>query len=99
MPLYPPRNEPVRKKEILKKREQELHHAIEHHMPQDRIEKAAEKLRFARLKLYKGIIEQFRYDQSTDVGAKPGAKAERELEKWEGLSVDEIISMYKQGDA
>ena len=91
------RNEPIKKREIVKKREQELKHAIQHEMPQVKIEKAAERLRSAHLKLNKGIVEQFRYGQirNPSAGAKPGDKAARELRKWENLSLDDIISMNR----
>ena len=57
MPIYPPRSQPFRKKEILDKRIEELIHAVKHDYTADKIEAAAEKVRFAYLKLCKGTIE------------------------------------------
>ena len=94
MPSYPRRSQPFRKQEILEKRETGLRHALEHDYPQSKIEKAAEQVRDAHLKLYKGKIEQFRYTKVTEGGPVPGAKARRDYEEWEQLDVEEIIEKY-----
>ena len=95
MPSHPPRSEPFRKKEILEKREQELRHAIRHKVSEEKLIKAAEKVRTSQLKVFKGILEQFRYKDVQKNGSKPGAKAIREQERWQKLSIEEIIAMYE----
>lgn len=98
MPTYVPRAEPVRKKEILAKREQELRHAIKHGVTGAKLHKAAEAVRSAQLKVFKGIIEQFRYENARD-GTARGTKALRDQHRWQELHVDEIVSMYTQEHA
>lgn len=73
MPSHPPRSQPFRKAEILAKRIDELIHAIRHGYDVEKIRKAAEKVRFAQVKLRKGKTEQFRPFRTED--AQPNKAA------------------------
>jgi len=45
MPIYPPRNEPIKKKEQVLQRHKELKHALNTNFPSDKLNKAVEKYR------------------------------------------------------
>ncbi len=95
MPSHPPRSQPFKKQEILEKREEELEHALRNGFPHDKVRAAAENIRTAHLNLLKGKIAQFqRYTKDDSDNPLPGAKARRDYELWEKLSVDEIIAKY-----
>ena len=49
MPSFAPRNEPIRKQEILEKREDELYHQLKNDSVEEKIIQAAEKVREAQL--------------------------------------------------
>ena len=95
MPSYPPRSQPFRKQEILQKREREMQHAIRHDLPEEKLLKAAARIREARLKLYKGILEQFRYKKVAD-SENPGARAQREMALWESMELQDVIEHYRR---
>ena len=95
MPSYPPRDEPVRKRQIFQKRERELLHALVHNSGRDRIERSAEQVRFAKLKLIKAIVGDLRYLKQTEEILKQLAKAETDEKLWRSLAVDEIIKRYE----
>lgn len=94
MPSYPPRSQPFRKKEILDKRIEELVHAVKHDYAPEKIEAAAEKVRFAYLKLCKGTIEGGRKFRAEDDDPSFAAKAKREYDEWQNLPVTEILSRF-----
>ncbi len=94
MPSYPPRSQPFRKKEILDKRIKELIHAVKHDYTAEKVEAAAEKVRFAYLKLCKGTIEGSRVFKAEDEDPKVAAKAKREYEEWQVLSTSKIIEKF-----
>ena len=94
MPTHPPRSQPFRKQEILNKRIAELRHAIRHNYSEEKINKIASKVRDANLKLYKGKVEQFRYDRTSTDTYHPGVKAQRELDRWGSMSNEDIIKLY-----
>ncbi len=81
-----------KKNKIFKKREIELTHAIKHEYSRERIVKAAEILREAKLQVIN--VQSFK---SKNVSFEESqARKEINLEKWESLSVDEIIRMYEK---
>ena len=100
MPSQPPRAEPVKKKEILAKREQELRHALSRYdATHAKVHQAVENVRSAKLNVFKGIIEQFRYEATRWRGKDDptrGAKALKEQNRWQTMSVEEILLIYKQ---
>ncbi len=94
MPSFPPRSQPFRKKEILDKRIEELIHAVKHAYTADKVEAAAEKVRFAYLNLCKGTVEGSKAFRAEDEDPTVAAKAKRELEEWQNLPTLEIINRY-----
>lgn len=96
MPIYPPRNEPARKKEILKKREAEIVHAIENSESKAIIIKVAEKVRYAQLKLIKGKEESVKYSRNEEQREKTIIKAKHDRDYWESIDVEDIIGMYSK---
>ena len=91
---WPPRSQPFRKKEILDKRIEELVHAEKHDHDSEKINAAAQKVRFAYLKLCKGTIEGGRAFNAEDEDPKFAAKAKREYEEWQSLPISEIIAKF-----
>ena len=94
MPSHPPRSHPFRKKKILDKRIEELVHAVKHGYAAERIDAAAERVRFAYLKLCKGTIEGRRVFRAEDEDPTVAARAKREIEEWQNLPTSAIIEKY-----
>ncbi len=94
MPLYPPRLEPVRKKEILGKRMVELNHALKNELKKEKIDKAAEAVRHAQMILSKAKIEAIRFLEETDQIRSQIANAKRDEEMWLNMPVAEIIRRH-----
>jgi hypothetical protein len=78
-----------KKKIIFQKREQELRHAIKYNISHEKIVKAAEKLREAKLNIFKS--EFSRNSVLPASSYTPGEDAKR----WETLTVNEIIRSYR----
>lgn len=69
MPIYPPRNEPIRKIEILEKREMELEKCLRTKASDEKTNNKAEKLREAQLNLIKArlaLIKPYRLQDNTE---------------------------------
>ena len=98
MPIYPPRNSPIRKKEQLSQRQVELRHALNNKFPAEKINKAAEKYRIAQLSLLKAKIHEFQERQYQN---KPQLTDLESLEKdtiiWTNKPVEEIIRELAAG--
>jgi len=78
-----------KKKRIFEKREQELRHLIKHGSSYEKIAKAAEKLRAARLAIFKS--EYSRLSILPAHTYEPGVEARQ----WEIISTDEIVEKYR----
>jgi hypothetical protein len=78
---------------VFTKRETELRHAIRHEFSRERIVRAAEKLREARLKIFKSEFSRCSVLQATSW--KPCEEAQR----WQAMPVDEIIEQYRENAA
>ena len=78
-----------KKKKIFQKREQELQHAIKNNFNNEKLIKAAEKLREAKLNVFKSefskksVLPAHKY--------KPDEKAK----EWELLPAEDIIEKYR----
>lgn len=99
MPIYPPRNEPIRKIEILEKRELELEKCIRTNASPEKTGNKAEKLREAQLNLIKArlaLIKPYRLQDQTEDKLKLKEKLEKERIEWEKKSIKEIIESYKE---
>ena len=92
MPVFPPRNAPVKKKEQLYQRLQELQHAIRNDFAPDKLNKAVEKYRLAQLSLLKAKIHEY---QERLFKKKPQLNSletiENEILVWSSKEVAEII--------
>ena len=74
-----------KKVNIFKKRVQELEHALKHDFSQEKIVKAAEKVREARLKVFKARFSQY--------SILPASKwqPDEEATRWQEMDVQEIV--------
>jgi hypothetical protein len=92
MPIYPPRNEPVKKKEQLSQRQRELKQALNNKLPAEKVNKAAEKYRLAQLSLLKAKVHEF---QERQYQGKPQLSdlesLEKEIHSWTNKTIEEII--------
>ena len=85
MPIYPPRNEPIRKIEVLEKREMELLKCIRTNASNDKTNNKAEKVREAQLNLIKAriaLIKPYKSDDRTEKNEILRTKLENEIQVW-----------------
>ncbi len=95
MPIYPPRNEPIRKIEILNKRINELRKSIGSNESEEVLRTKTEKVRIAKLNLIKArlsLLRSYRQEDEKELNMRILIKLEEDFSKWESLSFDEIIS-------
>ena len=96
MPLYPPRNEPIKKKDQLLQKTLELRHAIINKFPSNKLNKAVEKYRVAQLSLLKAKNHEF---NERTYQNKPQLSDIKTIEKnilmWANKSAEEIIREFK----
>lgn len=98
MPIYPPRNTPIRKKEILHKREIDFLKNLNLGCSLEKAIKLAEKVRVAKLNLIKArlaLIQPFSGKDINSSNLKLKEKLEKEAEKWKSLTFEEISSFYR----
>ncbi len=75
---------------VFHKRKVELEHAIRHDFSRDKQVKAAERLREAKLKAFKS-----EFSRRSVLPASSWVPDEK-ARKWQALSIDEIISMFRK---
>jgi|GEM_PF-4726852 len=95
MPIYPPRNEPIKKIEILEKRIVELQKEILINSSRIKIDNKSEKVRSAKLNLIKArlsLLKPYRGKDETDLNQALVRKLKEEYTKWESLAITEIIN-------
>ncbi len=96
MPLYPPRTETVKKSDLLVQRELELIQAIKTHSSIDKINKLAEKYRFAQLSLLKAKIHFISEMENRDKPCNMNReKIENEKLIWTNKTIEDIIIEIK----
>ena len=98
MPIYPPRNEPIKKIEVLEKRMMELEKCIRTNASEEKTINKAEKVRTAQLNLVKAklaILKPYRFEDNTDANKKNIEKLEKEYIEWEKKSVELIVKEYE----
>jgi len=95
MPVYPPRNEPIKKKEQLLQRKNELKHALDANQPADKLNKAVEKYRSAQLSLLKAKVHEFqeRHYQGK-LQLSDFENLEKEIHFWTNRTTVEIIKDF-----
>ena len=99
MPIYPPRSEPVKKQEELTKREMELVFAIKKNLVADKLLKAVDKYRQAKLSVLKARLHIFK---ENELQKKPNNVTLEKLEKltveWTSKTTDDIINEVKKSN-
>ena len=73
---------------------EELVHAVKNNYDSKKVHAAAEKVRFAYLKLCKGTIEGSRVFKAEDEDPTVAARAKREYDEWQDLPTSKIIEKY-----
>jgi len=99
MPIYPPRNEPIRKIEVLEKREMELAKCIRINSSEEKTNNKAEKVREAQLNLIKAklaLIKPYKVQDRSDRTERLRVKLEKEIIAWKNKSIESIIDDYKE---
>ena len=95
MPSHVPRTDTTKKREQLKRREQELQHAIRTALPREQLARAAESVRTAHLSLLKA--ELYWVEDAKVVGRDVDARIsniQRDTQRWTERSTDEILHDY-----
>jgi hypothetical protein len=99
MPIYPPRTDPVKKQEVLTKREAELVFAIKKNVAADKLIKLVDKYRQAHLSMLKAKVHQFK---ENEFQKKPNNIKIEKLDKltieWTDKTNDEIINEVKKSN-
>ena len=97
MPTFPPRYEPIKKKELLSQRQSELRYALNKKLSAEKINKAVEKYRNAQLTLLKAKIHE---DRDRQFQNKPqlhdSEKLHKEILAWTNKTVEEIIKDFEK---
>lgn len=99
MPIYPPRNEPTRKVEILERRIHELERFVTGNFSKEKVVNAAEKVRMAQLNLLKArlaLIKPFKRADDTKEVERLREKIQRDMIEWAEIKVDKIIELYQE---
>jgi hypothetical protein len=99
MPSYVPRTTPVRKQEILEKREAELCHALRQALSPDRINRLSEKVREAQLNLIKAkkhLDQSFKAEDRTVEQEQRLENLNKQTELWLKYTSQEIIELYRK---
>ena len=92
--------DPSRKRKILEKMENNLSISIKHNDSEAKILKAVEKVREAKLSLFKGQREISKYQEISDNEKLAEnishhlQNIEKNIKLWESLSNNEIIKLY-----
>ena len=99
MPSFVPRTAPVRKQEILEKRETELCHALRQSSSPERITRLSEKVLEAQLNLIKAkkhLDRSFRPEDRTAEQEQRLENLNQQTEVWKKYTSEEIIEIYKR---
>jgi hypothetical protein len=95
MPIYPPRNEPIKKKDQLLQRQKELRHVLGTTQPADKLTKAIEKYRNAQLSLLKAKVHEFQERQYQGKSQLSDLEnLEKEIHIWTNKTTEEIIQDF-----
>lgn len=93
MPIYPPRNNPTRKIEILENRIHDFLKSIRKNCSKEKIANKAEKVKVAKLNLIKArlkLLEDYKAEDSTESKRNLISKLNLENIKWQSISYEEI---------
>jgi len=88
-----------KKNRIFAKRERELVHAIKHNHPPEKLTKAAEKLRAAKIAVFKCRFTKNSENQPHNFAPEEMAVHDRQLQLWLSYSADEIVNIFRPGSS
>lgn len=84
-----------KKQRIFAKRERELLHAIKHTFSQEKLLLAAEKLRAAKIGVFKCRFSANNANQPHNFSAEQMAERNEQVRQWLEMSSEEIVNMYR----
>lgn len=84
-----------KKNRIFVQREQQLRHAIAHSLPAEKLLIAAEKLRAAKIAVYKCRFAKNSPNQPHSFKPEEAAKHDKNLEHWPSMTAAEIVDSYR----
>lgn len=84
-----------KKNRIFAKREREMLHAIKHSFSDDKLALAAEKLRVAKINVFKCRFSKDSAKQPHSFSAAEFAEHDKGLERWLAMTSEEIVDMYR----
>jgi hypothetical protein len=84
-----------KKNRIFAKRERELCHAIKHSFPEERLLVAAEKLRSAKVAVFKCRFTKNSENQPYQFAPEEMAAHDRQVQLWLSYSANEIVNLYR----
>lgn len=93
MPTYPPRNNPIRKTEILDKRIHDFLKCVRQNNSEEKLFNKAEKVKIAKLKLIKArlkLLSSYKEEDIKESDTNQIIKLNQEKLKWESISFEEI---------
>jgi hypothetical protein len=93
MPIYPPRNNPTKKIEILDNKILDFRKCIRQNSSEEKLANKAEKVKVAKLNLIKAklkLLNDYREEDKTDSKVSLIKKLNLEKIKWESISFAEI---------
>jgi hypothetical protein len=96
MPSFAPRSEPIKKKDQLSQKEIELKHAIRNNFSFEKLNKAAEKYRLAKLSMFKARLHEIHEKEfQNKKHTLKIEKIESEILDWNNKLTEEIINIIK----
>jgi hypothetical protein len=84
-----------KKLRIFAKRERELLHAIKHDAPAEKLSVAAERLRAAKINVYKCRFTKNCENQPHNFSPEEYAENNNELQRWLSMTTDDIVKSYR----
>lgn len=84
-----------KKRRIFAKREREILHAIKHGFTEEKLLLTAEKLRAAKVSVFKRAFSKDSVNQPHNFSPEEIAVDNKELQMWLSMSSEEIVIMYR----
>jgi hypothetical protein len=84
-----------KKNRIFAKREQELLHAIKHGCPPEKLLKLVEKLRAAKIAVFKSRFAEATLMEPHKFDPHDIASHNRQVQRWISMTADEIVDLYR----
>lgn len=93
MPIYPPRNNPTKKIEILDNRILDFQKCVKQNCSEEKLSNKAEKVKIAKLNLIKArlkLLQTYREEDINESKTKLIGKLNEEKQMWESITLKEI---------